>query len=193
MKSIAAAMVLAGLLFVDVRAACAQSLADIAKKEEERRKNTTTPAKVITNEDLGLTRSEERFKNAPASQKPQIAATMFMGTYLRATRAYSTFCKQNWGIDIDHFVSAWVGANRAEYVRATQILAASGLPEEKLWAGNEAAIRQDVEHEMNGVPGNRGSMEACRGLEMGAEAIASDLHFSKLFPQVHAALMAPPR
>ena len=181
-----------GLLLVIALAAAvqvrAQSLADLAKKEEERRKTTTPSTTVVTNDDL-LSPSEGRLLAAKPADKPRVAAMMFTGYYLRLTRGYASLCKEYWGMDITPFVNAVVEAHREEHAKATPILAAAGTSEEKVWAQNETTIKKAVEHEMNDVPGARGSMEACRGLTVGAQMVTNTVKFSETFPKSHAVLM----
>ena len=47
-----AAVIVALVAAIGIRAVAGQSLADVAKKEEERRKAVAAPAKVYTNKDL---------------------------------------------------------------------------------------------------------------------------------------------
>src|SRR5262249_39745842 len=155
----------------------------------ERRKGATGPANLITNEDLGLTPSETRLFSAAPAEKPKIAAMIFTGYYLRMTRGYASLCKEYWGMDIGPFVNAVVDAHKDEHAKAAPILAAAGTSEEKVWTQNETTIKKAVEHEMNDVPGARGSMAACRGLTVGADALIKELKFSEMFPKSYAVLM----
>jgi hypothetical protein len=175
--------------------ASAQSLAELARKTEERRESTGSMAKSYSNKDLVFdpsSASAARLEKAPPQDRPKIAAAQFLGYFLKHTRGYSDYCRQNWGIDLATFVTTFSDAHKTEYARAQKIVTDAGLSEERIWASNETLLRQSVVQDMTELPGIRGSMAGCNGLNAGAVALARDFHFAKVFPDAHRALMTLP-
>ena len=173
--------------------ASAQSLAELARKTEERRESTGPMAKSYSNKDLVFdpaSASAARLESAPPQDRPKIAAAQFLGYFLKHTRGYSEYCRQNWGIDLATFVTSFSDAHKTEYARAQKTITDAGLSEESVWASNETLLRQSVVQDMTEIPGVRGSMAGCNGLNAGAATLARDFHFSKVFPDAHRALMA---
>ena len=190
-----AVLALCGIVVsVGIRPLAAQSLADLAKKEEERRKAAATPpTKTYSNKDLVFDPdaiTAGALASAPAAERPKMAAGLFLGYYLKHTRGYSDYCRENWGIDLTSFVSAFSSSHQAEYARAEQIVAAQGMTDEMIWGITKLKMQTAVEREMSDIPGNRGSLAGCRALNMAAVALATQFHFSKVLPEAHKALMA---
>ena len=182
----------AGVVLMYGSFAPAQSLADLARKEEARRA-TAAPSKSYSDRDLVFdpaSASARMLDKAPAEDRPKIAAAQFLAYYLRHTRAYAEYCRTNWGTELTQFVKAFSDAHAAEYTQAKKVATAAGLSEERVWSVNENILRQSVAHEMTSIPGVRGSLTACTGLNTLSDALAREFHFAKVFPDAHRILMA---
>jgi hypothetical protein len=93
-------------------------------------------------------RASEILRSGDKRARARAAANIFFGAYFMNTRARAGYCRRN-GVDLTPFVTAYEQAHRAEFERASAILADAGIDPEslpyKLQPASIPAVQQDME------------------------------------------------
>jgi hypothetical protein len=122
-------------------------------------------------------------------QKQNEAADAFFAFYFINTRARRDLCMAN-GVDIRAFVDAFARVHAAEYAQAKALYQKSGASEEAAYTAMKPSLPEMVSRDMRDIASAEQIGEACRLLAADADALATEMHLSKLQPAVFEALSA---
>ncbi|MBT9137167.1 MAG: hypothetical protein DDT34_02254 [Firmicutes bacterium] len=132
----------------------------------------------------------EKLKNEPNQEKRLgSAAASFLGYFLANSRERPTYCREQ-GVDIQPFVSAFERAHVKEVEKAHAILAKSQIDDEKLYSMLKPQLRQTIAEDMGQIASaNAMSLkQACELIAVNGEALAAQMQFSIIQPEVFRVL-----
>ena len=137
----------------------------------------------------GTTAARLAAEDDPARRRV-IAAGSFMGVYLLTTRERPAYCRER-GVDLEPFLAVYREDNAAVLEAARAALAAASVSEDQLRERLEPRLDALVIADMEEVARAHGvtTAEACRAIADEPEAIAAQLHASRLQPAVYRVLM----
>lgn len=117
------------------------------------------------------------------------AASIFMGFYLVNVRARLEYCRQK-GVDISGFSASFASAWRPAHAKALEVLARSGIDEEKLWRETRGVLMNSVAIDMSSIGYVRGYKSACDVVNAKAQFIIDNLDINKKAPEAMRILMS---
>jgi hypothetical protein len=118
------------------------------------------------------------------------AALQFFAFYHLNTRIRSAFCASR-GVDITAFASQFRQSQRTNHARATEVAAAAGLTEERIFADSRAELNGLIDADMEQLGQNTGMGAAggCRLMVQHAAKFVPGIDFAKVMPDAHRVLM----
>ena len=122
-------------------------------------------------------------------QKQNEAADAFFAFYFINTRGRRDACLVH-GVDIRAFVDAFTRVHAVEYAQAKALYLRSGASEEAVYSALKPSLPEIVARDLRGIASADKMAEACRLLADEADALAAEMHLSKLQPAVFETLAA---
>jgi hypothetical protein len=119
-------------------------------------------------------------------KKQNDAADAFWAFYFINTRGRYDVCQES-GVDIRAFVDAFARVHLSEYAKAKAVYLRSGSNEEKVYLMLKPSLNKIVLHDMGDMSAQK-MTEACQLLVINADAMAADMHISRLQPAVFEVL-----
>jgi len=135
-----------------------------------------------------------KLKSEPDKRKRlETAAGNFFGFFLVNTRERAEFCREQ-GVDIAMFVSAFERGHTTELANARSALSNSSVSEDKLYAMLKPQLRKVIEQDMRDIASaNKISLrEACELISKEGTKLATEMHISKVQPDVYRVLAGSP-
>jgi len=122
-------------------------------------------------------------------KRTNIAADMFWGFFFLNTRERPEFCREQ-GVDIQPFVKAFELAHKNEIAKARSIYARASVDEKTLHTAMKPQIRKALFQDMNDIATSTKSSlkEVCQVFSEKTDAIAQEMHISKVQPMVFKVL-----
>lgn len=133
--------------------------------------------------------SEQLSAEGDEKKRRARAASSYFGFYFVNTRTRPEFCRRQ-NVDISPFVAAFEREHAAESAQARAALAAVDTDENQLFDLVEKQLQQLIVQDMTDIAtANKVSLrEACQLIARNGEAVAAEMHISKVQPAVYRTL-----